>query len=71
MKTFIPLLALGIMGMAFAAEGPAFEEVDANADGMISQEEAATVEGLDFATCDENQDGSLSQEEYKACVAAE
>lgn len=71
MKTFIPLLALAFMGIAFAAEGPAFEEVDANADGMISQDEAAVVEGLDFATCDENQDGALSQEEYKACAAAE
>ncbi|MGI9258453.1 MAG: hypothetical protein ACR2QQ_06445 [Gammaproteobacteria bacterium] len=45
---------------------PAFEEVDANADGLISLEEAAAIEGLDFATADVNQDGSLDLEEYAA-----
>lgn len=70
MKKFVPLLALGFVGIALA-QAPAFEEVDADADAMISEEEAAVVEGLDFATCDEDQDGALSQEEYEACAATE
>lgn len=70
MKKYVPLLALVFSGLAFAA-APAFEEVDANADGMISQQEAAVVEGLDFATCDADQDGALNAEEYKACTQAE
>jgi hypothetical protein len=48
---------------------PAFEEVDANSDGQISQEEASAIEGLDFATADADQDGALSQEEYDAAQA--
>jgi len=60
------LLLLGITGVAFAQDTPAFEEVDANSDGQISQEEAAAVEGLDFAARDADQDGSLSREEYEA-----
>lgn len=67
MKKYIPLLAMGFVGIALA-QAPAFESVDTNADGMISQEEASTVEGLDFGTCDENQDGALSPEEYTACA---
>lgn len=68
MKKYIPLIALGFMGIAMAAEAPAFEEVDANADGAVSQEEAAAIEGLDFATCDANGDGSLTQDEFVQCT---
>ena len=67
MSRYISLLAVGFAGVAFA-QAPAFEEVDANADGAISQEEASAVEGLDFATCDANQDGQLGREEYEACT---
>lgn len=70
MKKYMPLLALGFAGMVFAA-APAFEEVDANADGWIDQEESAVVEGLDFTTCDADQDGALSAEEYEACAEME
>lgn len=70
MKKYMPLLALGFAGMVFAA-APAFEEVDANADGQITEEEASAVEGLDFATCDADQDGALSADEYMACAQAE
>lgn len=65
-KVFLILSALGFSVAALAQELPAFEEVDANADGQISMEEAAAIEGLDFATADTNQDGSLDQEEYAA-----
>lgn len=58
----ISLLALG-SGVAFA-QLPAFEDVDANADGQITRDEAAIVEGLDFAALDANQDGVVSRQEW-------
>jgi hypothetical protein len=66
-KSLLVLSALAFAGATYAQSTlPAFEEVDANADGLISLEEAAAIEGLDFATADVNQDGSLDQEEYAA-----
>lgn len=66
-KICLVLSALGFSAAALAqAELPAFEDVDTNADGQISMEEAAAIEGLDFATADANQDGALDQEEYAA-----
>jgi hypothetical protein len=67
MKGYLPvaLLIAGFSGAALA-QLPAFEEVDANQDGVISQEEAAAIEGLDWATADANQDGQLDQAEYDA-----
>ncbi len=71
MKKSIPisLLILGFATGAMAQELPAFEEVDTNGDGQISQQEAAAVEGLDFATADTNQDGVISREEYQEAMA--
>jgi hypothetical protein len=68
MKLYIPaaIVALGLSGAALGQELPEFEEVDANADGLISQEEAAVVESIDFVTADTNQDGSLDRAEYEA-----
>jgi len=68
MKKLIPLIALGFVGIALA-QAPAFEKVDANADGAISKVEAAMIEGLDFAKCDADGNGSLSQDEYAACTS--
>jgi hypothetical protein len=68
-KSLSALVLLGFTGAAFAQALPAFEEVDANSDGQISQEEADAIEGLDFATADADQDGALSQEEYDAAQA--
>jgi hypothetical protein len=64
--TLRALVLVGFAGAAIAQSLPAFEEVDANGDGQISRQEAATIEGLDFASADTNQDGSLSMEEYSA-----
>ena len=63
------LVLAGFAGAAMAQAMPSFEEVDANSDGLISAEEAATIEGLDFATADADQDGSLSVEEFTAALA--
>lgn len=69
-KYLVQLLVLTGFSAAALAQGlPAFEEVDTNSDGQISQEEAAAIEGLDFATADTDQDGALSMEEYNAAKA--
>ena len=71
MNKYVGLIAIGFSAAAFAQGMPAFEEVDANGDGLISQEEAAAIEGLDFATADANQDGALSRDEYSALEGQE
>ena len=63
LTTFVA--ALGFSIAALAQELPAFEDVDQNDDGVITQIEAVAVEGLDFATADTNQDGMISREEYQ------
>ncbi|MGE4545497.1 MAG: hypothetical protein AB7D06_15465 [Pedobacter sp.] len=47
---------------------PTFEYLDADQNGFITSEEAASCETLitDFATVDANQDGKLDQAEYAA-----
>lgn len=65
----ISMLILGFSAAAVAQGLPAFEEVDANGDGQISEEEASAVEGLDFATADTNQDGSIDRAEYSEAMA--
>jgi hypothetical protein len=56
--------SLAIAGSAFAA-APAFDDVDANGDGMLSKVEASVVKGLDFAEADDNDDGMLDRIEYE------
>jgi hypothetical protein len=68
MTKYSLLALIGVAGAAMAQSLPAFEEVDANGDGQISQQEAAAIEGLDFATADADQDGALSMEEYNAAA---
>jgi Ca2+-binding EF-hand superfamily protein len=65
MKSYLMFLtAMGLSVGALAQELPAFEEVDIDHDGMISELEAAKVEALDFTTADTNQDGWISRDEY-------
>jgi uncharacterized protein YuzE len=68
MKLRIPftILAFGVTSFALAQGLPAFEEVDANGDGLIDADEAGAVEGLDITTADANQDGVLDRDEYEA-----
>jgi len=63
--------ALMLSVTAFAAEDtttPTFELLDANQDGYISSEEAASYEALvtTFEKIDANQDGKLDAAEYSA-----
>jgi len=70
--TMVLGMVLGLGGVAFAAgDAPAFEDVDKNADGMISEQELASVEGVDLAKADENGDGHLSRSEYEAATHEE
>lgn len=62
------LMALGLFSGVALAAPPAFQDVDTNQDGVITQEEAAKVEGLDIASADANGDGQLSMEEYEAAA---
>lgn len=52
-------------GQASGSSIPAFEEVDADADGQLSGSELALVEGVDFSEADQDQDGAVSRDEYE------
>lgn len=61
---FISMALIVLPGLALAAT-PTFDEVDVNADGVLSQQEVnAVMSDLDFGRADKNGDGALSQEEY-------
>jgi len=64
-----PAYAFGPGGKG-AQKGPRFnfEEIDANADGKITQDEIAAHRDARFAEQDTNGDGVLSQEELVAAV---
>jgi hypothetical protein len=62
------LASLAIAGAAYAA-APAFDDVDANNDGMLSKVEASVVKGLDFAKADLDKDGMLDRAEYDAATS--
>ena len=63
MKKYVALAAALLLGSSVAfAQKAAFEEVDANGDGMITAEEA----GKDISAADANGDGSLDAAEYEA-----
>ena len=60
--------ALGFAGTA-AATSPSFEELDVNADGLLSEEEAAAQQDLDFAKADVDKSGWLDRAEYEAAMS--
>jgi hypothetical protein len=73
---FVSLAGLGIAGTAFAgdsgdmtappADRPAFSELDQNADGAITPDEAKdTWLAMSFTEVDSNHDGLVSQPEYE------
>ncbi|WP_296061165.1 hypothetical protein [uncultured Amphritea sp.] len=65
-KTLCAITLTAISATTFAADIPAFQAVDVNADGFISLEEAKSIEGLEqaFMMADSNKDGQLDETEY-------
>lgn len=53
-----------------AAIDDRFRQLDANGDGVISQEEAAKMKGLTerFQSADKNKDGKLDRDEFGAAM---
>jgi len=56
-------------GAVLAGEDVTFEQLDADQNGAIDQQEAQAHPGLDVATVDANADGSLDQAEFASWVA--
>ena len=65
MRTLVTILAATFSLGAIAQEMPAFDDVDQNKDGVISQAEASRVEGIDFAALDTDKNGSIDRQEYE------
>ena len=67
MKKVLSAIAISVV-LPVAANAAEFGEVDANADGLVSMEEArAAMPDLDeatFAAADQDGDGSLNSDEF-------
>lgn len=62
----------GNEGMEKTAEVAAFEEIDVNADGVITATEAQqkdTWVASNFATIDSDQDGYISKQEFEEALS--
>lgn len=74
MKKLIAAISFAFISTVAWAEAPAFSQADANADGIVSMEEAKValpdVEEAKIVAADANNDGGLSEEEYTALTAA-
>ncbi len=70
MKNILFPAAFLLTTAAYAGDMPEFSEVDVNADGVLSVDEASVIEGLDFATADTDSDGAISLEEYAALLGS-
>lgn len=70
--SLLSALTLVLAGVSVAKGSPAFEEVDANDDGLLSSEEIRGA-GLTLSVDDADQDGdgALSRAEFLAAVEAE
>lgn len=65
----IPVAMFFVACSVFARPWPAFDQVDINADGVLSQKEITSVlAGLDFSKADKDGDGGLSKEEYAQVI---
>ena len=74
LKNLTVLIASGVIASAGAAYAASFTDVDANGDGVITQEEFAAAypdAGEEaMASVDSNGDGQISEEEHAAAVEA-
>lgn len=67
-KTILALAVLGLSGIPALAQEADFMKVDANADGLVSMEEATAAGWTwtedQFKAADANADGSLDADEF-------
>ena len=65
--TALSILAGSAFGVAQAANIPSFDELDADGDGYLTQQEASASEEVvsQFGSVDANRDGQLDQSEYE------
>ncbi|MEM8749915.1 MAG: hypothetical protein AAGF28_06405 [Pseudomonadota bacterium] len=74
MKTLIASLSIVVFSTFAWAAGPDFTTADANADGVVTLEEAKValpdVEEAKIVAADANNDGALSVDEYAALTAS-
>ena len=68
-KVSVLMASLLLVAGSAVAQQASFEELDTDADGVLSSSEAEVVEALDFTAADTDQSGDLSQEEYETAVA--
>ena len=69
-KLFLAPFLLAFFSGAAIAQGsspPPFDQVDADGDGNVSQQELqdANVQGVDVTSADQDQDGVLGRDEYE------
>jgi len=78
-SAIIAVISVGVVGAAFASEGKNrhgggmykhFDEIDANADGFVTQDEMTAHHAAKFAEKDTDGDGALSKDEMKASMMA-
>ncbi|HEX5788639.1 MAG TPA: hypothetical protein VFY03_10685 [Woeseiaceae bacterium] len=74
-KVLVTLAALGLGAAAYAGDDmdkkQSFNDLDANNDGLLTQEEAAAHGKVDFSTADTNQDGYITAAEFDQVQADE
>ncbi len=70
MKNILLPAAFLLATAAYAQDMPDFTEIDADADGVLSVDEASVIEGLDFTAADADGDGAISLEEYAALAGS-
>jgi len=65
-KLFITAILLFFPALALAIVVPEFKDVDANGDGVLSEQEfnAALSGIIDFKSADQNGDGRVDEAEY-------
>ena len=65
-KQYITAILFFFPAMALAVVAPEFKDVDANGDGVLSEQEfSAALSGIiDFKSTDQNGDGVVDKEEY-------
>ncbi len=63
---FIPLM---LAASASLAQAPAFQDLDSDGDGFLSEAEIGAVKNIDFYDADTSKDGRIDPQEYQVAIA--